>query len=111
MKMFNWHRLTHRQFALRMYFTIMVFVISFGLIYTSFNVNEHIAKPALFLGVTIFLLNVIGNIGSLLFTYLDVEVNTLDYVNESEHVFGIIIMSIIMSIVLGLIITHLVFKG
>lgn len=111
MKMFNWHRLTPRQFALRMYFTIMVFVISFGLIYTSFNVSEHSAKPALFLGVTIFLLNVIGNIGSLIFIHFDVEVNTLDYINEDDHVCGIVIMGIVMSIVLGLIITHLVFKG
>ena len=111
MKKFDWSRLTHRQLVVRMYFTIMLFVISFGLIYVSFNTSEINAKPALFFGVVIMILNLIGNIGSLLFTCLNLEVNTLDYINESEHVFGIIIMSIIMSIVLGLIITHLVFKG
>ena len=111
MKKFDWFRLSIRQLVIRIYFTIMLFVISFGLIYASFNSSENNAKTALFFGVVILILNLIGNIGSLLFTYLNVEVNTLDYINESEHVFGIIIMSIIMSIVLGLIITHLVFKG
>ena len=111
MKMFDWNRLSHRELVVRVYFTIMLFVISFGLIYASFNASENNAKPALFFGVVILILNLIGNIGSLLFTYLNVEVNTLDYINESEHVFGIIIMSIIMSIILGLVISHLVFKG
>lgn len=111
MKKFDWFRLSIRQLVIRIYFTIMLFVISFGLIYASFNSSENNAKPALFFGVVILILNLIGNIGSLLFTYLNVEVNTLDYINESEHVFGIIIMSIVMAVVLGLVITHLVFKG
>lgn len=111
MKMFDWSRLSRRQLVVRLYFTLMLFVISFGFIYASFNTDEFSAKPALFFGVVIMVLNLIGNIGSLLFTYLNLEVNTLDFINENDHVAGIIIMSIVIAIVLGLVITHLVFKG